>query len=242
LENNIIYGRNAVIEAIKAGTKIEKILIQQNIEGSGKKVFAMAKDAGIKVQSVDRKVLDRQSDGNVHQGVLAYIEEFEYADLDDLLKAAEESGESPFVVLLDGIEDPHNLGAIIRTAEASGVHGVIIPKNRAASVNATVMKSSAGAAAHLPVVRVTNLVAAMKELKDLGVWMYGLDMAGEPYREQNYSGGVGIVVGSEGKGLSHIVKNECDFLVSIAMRGKVNSLNASIAAAIVISEVSYGRE
>ncbi|MDR0853921.1 MAG: 23S rRNA (guanosine(2251)-2'-O)-methyltransferase RlmB [Clostridiales Family XIII bacterium] len=242
MENNIIYGRNAVIEAIKAGTKIEKILIQQNIEGSGKKVFAMAKDAGIKVQSVDRKVLDRQSDGNVHQGVLAYIEEFEYADLDDLLKAAEESGESPFVVLLDGIEDPHNLGAIIRTAEASGVHGVIIPKNRAASVNATVMKSSAGAAAHLPVVRVTNLVAAMKELKDLGVWMYGLDMAGEPYREQNYSGGVGIVVGSEGKGLSHIVKNECDFLVSIAMRGKVNSLNASIAAAIVISEVSYGRE
>ena len=232
----LIFGRNAVAEAVRAGTGIEKLYLQKNIEGEGKKLFALAKKAGIPVQVVPKTMLDKECSG-VHQGAAALITDYTYSGIDAMFSAAAASGEPPFIVALDGIEDPGNLGAIIRSAEGAGAHGVLIPKNRAVSVNATVMKTSAGAAAHMRVARVSGISAALKELKEKGLWIYGLDMAGQTYAETDFSGGVCLVIGSEGRGMSRIVRETCDFLVSIPMKGRIKSLNASAAAAIVLYEV-----
>ena len=239
-ENNI-YGRNAVMEAIKSGSPIEKIMIQKNIEGSGKKIFSMAKSAGLNVQSVDKVVLDKVASSGAHQGVVAIVSEFDYSSVEEILAKAAKKEKSPFVIVLDGIEDPHNLGAIIRSAEGAGVDGIIIPKNRAASVNGTVIKVSAGATAYMPVAKVSNIANTLSELKSNGIWAYGLDMDGTSYKETDYEGGgVALVIGSEGNGMSRIVKEACDIIVSIPMYGQINSLNASNAAAIVMYEVAAG--
>jgi 23S rRNA (guanosine2251-2'-O)-methyltransferase len=234
----LIYGRNAVSEAIRAEAGVEKLLMQKNIEGEGKKLFALAKKAKIPVQAVPKFVLDKECGGGAHQGVAAYTCDYRYSDIESIFAAASASGEPPFVVALDGIEDPHNLGAILRSAECAGAHGVLIPKHRAVSVNATVMKTSAGAAAHIKVARVSGMKAAIDGLKEKGLWIYGLDVEGRSYRDTQFDGGVCLVIGSEGRGLSRIVKESCDFLVSIPMRGQVGSLNASASAAIVLFEVS----
>lgn len=234
----LIYGRNAVAEAIRSEAGVEKLLMQKNIEGEGKKLFAMAKKAKIPVQAVPKFALDKECGGGAHQGVAALISDYVYSDVDAILAAAAAAEEPPFVVALDGIEDPHNLGAIIRSAECAGAHGVLIPKHRAASVNATVMKTSAGAAAYMNVARVSGMKAAIELLKAKGLWIYGLDMEGESYRDAKFDGGVCLVIGSEGQGLSRIVRDNCDFLVSIPMKGRIGSLNAASAASVVLFEVS----
>ena len=234
----IIYGRNAVTEAIRAGGSVEKLLMQKNIEGEGKKLFALAKKAKIPVQIVPKFVLDKECGGSAHQGVVAMVNDYSYSDLDSILETAASRGEPPFVVVLDGIEDPHNLGAIIRSAEGAGAHGVLIPKQRSASVNATVMKTSAGAAAFMKVAKVSGIKAALNELKEKGLWIYGLDADGHSYQEAKFDGGVCLVIGSEGSGMSRIVRESCDFLVAIPMKGRIGSLNASAAAAVVLFEVS----
>ena len=236
--NKLIYGRNAVAEAIRSGAGIEKIMMQKNIEGEGKKLFSLAKKARIPVQTVPKFALDKDCAGAAHQGVAAIITDYVYSDIDSMLKAAAEKGEPPFIVALDGIEDPQNLGAILRSAEGAGAHGVLIPKNRAASVTGTVMKTSAGAAAHMKVARVSGIKAAIDELKEKGLWIYGLDMEGDPYHNVDFGGGICLVIGSEGQGMSRIVRETCDFLVSIPMKGRIGSLNASAAAAVALFEVS----
>ena len=239
--SKVIYGRNAVTEAIKSGAGIEKLLIQKNVEGEGKRIFALAKKAKIPVQAVPRFVLDKETGGAAHQGVAAVVTDYVYSDLESILGEAKARGEKPFIVVLDGIEDPHNLGAIIRSADGAGAHGVIIPKHRAASVNGTVMKTSAGAAAYMKVAKVGGVKAALDELKEHGLWIYGLDMDGKSYRECDFDGGVCLVIGAEGSGLSRIVRETCDFIVSIPMRGHMESLNASAAAAVVLFEIA-GRD
>jgi 23S rRNA (guanosine2251-2'-O)-methyltransferase len=234
----LIYGRNAVMEAIRVGSGVKKLLIQKNIEGEGRKVFALAKKAGIPVQTVPKFVLDKECGGGAHQGVAAIISDYTYSDINAMLDAAASAGEPPFIVALDGIEDPGNLGAIIRSAEGAGAHGVLIPKQRSAAVNATVMKTSAGAAAYMKVARVSGIKAALDELKEKGLWIYGLDAEGDSYTEVKFDGGICLVIGSEGSGISRIVRETCDFLVAIPMRGRIGSLNASAAAAVVLFEVS----
>lgn len=234
----LIYGRNAVSEAIRAGAGVEKLLMQKNIEGEGKKLFAQAKKAKIPVQTVPKFVLDKECGGGAHQGVAAVITDYMYSDIESIMEFAESLGEPPFIVALDGIEDPHNLGAIIRSAEGAGVHGVLIPKQRGASVNATVMKTSAGAAAFMKVAKVAGIKAALDELKEKGLWIYGLDAEGMSYSETKFSDGVCLVIGSEGNGMSRIVRETCDFLVAIPMKGHIGSLNASAAAAVALFEVS----
>ena len=235
--SKLIYGRNAVKEAILAEKGIEKILMQQNIEGEGKKLYALAKKAKIPVQTVPKYALDKECGGAAHQGVAAIVTDYVYSDLDAMLAAAGKRGEQPFILALDGIEDPQNLGAVIRSAEGAGAHGVLIPKHRAASVTGAVMKASAGAAAHMKVAKVSGIKAALDELKEKGLWVYGLDTEGSPYHEVDFGGGVCLVIGSEGSGLSRLVKESCDFLVSIPMSGRMSSLNASAAAAVVLFEV-----
>ena len=236
--NDIVYGRNPVMEALNSGIQIEKILVQKNIEGAGKKVYAMAKKAGIPTQSLDKKLLDSIAGSSGHQGVIAEIAAFDYCEVDYILSKAEEKGEKPFVIICDGIEDPHNLGAIIRTAEGAGVHGIIIPKRHSAGVNGTVIKTSAGAAMHMPVSRVSNITSEIESLQTKGLWVYGLDMDGANYKQIEYEAPLALVVGSEGKGVSRLVKEKCDFIISIPMRGKTASLNASNAAAITMYEIS----
>lgn len=236
----IIYGRNPVKEALESHVRIDSILVQNGVDGSVKKIIGKAKDKGIRIKYVDKKILDKETDGN-HQGIIAYPEMYRYSSVEDILNRAEKSDEPPFVVILDGIEDPHNLGAIIRTAEAAGVHGIIIPENRSASVTETVVKTSTGAVFHMPVSKVTNLSKTIDLLKDKGLWIYGLDMDGTSFNKENLTGAVAMVVGSEGRGLSRLVKEKCDIILSIPMCGKVNSLNASNAAAITIYEVRTQR-
>ncbi|MDR1028172.1 MAG: 23S rRNA (guanosine(2251)-2'-O)-methyltransferase RlmB [Clostridiales Family XIII bacterium] len=235
--SGIIYGRNAVKEALGSGVGIDKILILKHIEGSGKQIFAMAKEKGIPIRGVDRSVLDRVCAGGGHQGVAAYATDFVYRTVDDILRIAGDRGEKPFVLILDGIEDPRNLGAIMRSAEGVGVHGILIPKRRAASVTDVAIKASAGAALHMAVARVANIAGEMDFLKEEGLWIYGLDRDGSDYGAATYEGGLALAVGSEGRGLSRLVKERCDFLLSIPMRGRVTSLNASNAAAIAMFEI-----
>lgn len=234
-----VVGRNPVIELLKSGKEIDKIyILKGNLQGSIKKIVAMAKDKNILIQEVDRFKLDKMADGNVHQGVAALVTGFKYSTVDDILKKARDMGEDPFIIILDGIEDPHNLGAIIRTAECAGAHGVIIPKRRSARVNQTVYKSSAGAVEHMLIAEVTNISDTITKLKDQGLWIYGADMNGEDYHfNTNLDGAVGLVIGNEGKGISRIVKEKCDVLIKIPMVGKISSLNASTSAAILMYEV-----
>lgn len=243
-ENSFITGRNPVMEALKSGRTIDKIYVQKG-EGQGSivKIRAMAQDKKITVVEADRRKLDEMSGGANHQGVAALIPPVEYAEVKDILDIAEKKGEKPFIVVLDEVEDPHNLGSIIRTANGAGVHGIIIPKHRSTGITAAVAKTAAGACFYTPVARVTNLVRTMQELKEKGVWFYGADMNGEKtVFETDFSGGVGIVVGNEGKGISRLVKEECDFLVNIPMLGEIESLNAAVSAGIFMYQAASKRK
>lgn len=242
--SEIIAGRNAVLEALKSGREIEKINIQKpegggHHAGSVKQIIAKAKEAKIPVYHSDKAFMDKLLDGAAVncQGVIATASDFSYCSVDDILDAAEKRDEKPFIIILDGLEDPHNLGAVIRTAECAGAHGVIIPKRRSVSVNETVLKTSAGAAEHMLCARVTNIGRTIDELKERGVWIYACDMGETQIYGQDMTGPCAIVVGSEGFGISRLVREKCDFVISIPMKGKVNSLNASNAAAIAMYEV-----
>ena len=237
LPEHLLTGRNPVIEALKSGREIEKILILTGAEGSVKKIEGMAREQKIEIQYVQRSALDRLTDGAAHQGVAAFVSEFHYCEPEDLLAAAEAKGEEPFLLLLDGMEDPHNLGAIIRTADAAGAHGVIIPKRRAAAVTPTAEKAAAGAAEYVPVARVTNIARTIDELKERGIWIAAADMDGTEVWQSDLTGPIALVIGGEGSGISRLVREKCDYIVSFPMLGKINSLNASNAAALLMYEV-----
>jgi 23S rRNA (guanosine2251-2'-O)-methyltransferase len=238
---DLIYGRNPVIELLKTDTEIDTIYMSV----PNPKIRELAKEKGIVVKEVKGEKLSQMTSevekNATHQGVVAVKACAEYCNLSDILESSVKKGQKPFVVICDGIEDPHNFGAILRTCEAAGVDGVIISKRRSASLNSTVFKTSAGAAAHIPVCRVGNISETIETLKKENIWFYGADMDGENYQKVDFSGGVGLVIGSEGFGISKIVKEKCDFLVSLPMKGKVNSLNASVAAGILIYNVVNNR-
>ena len=237
-----VSGRNAVKELLASGRDIDKIYVQKGErEGSVVTLVAKATERKIPVIEVERSKLDSISGVISHQGIVALAAEHNYSTIEEIIEYAASRGEVPFVVICDGIEDPHNLGAIIRSAECSGVHGVIIPKRRAVGLTPVVAKSSAGALEHMRVARVTNLAMTIDELKRLGFWIYAADMGGERYCDVDYSGSVAIVLGSEGFGISRLVKEKCDFNVSIPLYGKVNSMNVSCAAAVILTEVAKGR-
>jgi 23S rRNA (guanosine2251-2'-O)-methyltransferase len=238
----IIEGKNPVMEALRSDAQIDTILISREAaQGSMNKVLELAKAKNILVKNVDKALLDKLSENKRHQGIIAEAMEYEYKEIDDILNFAKQKGEKPFVIILDEITDVHNLGAIIRTAECLGAHGVIIPKRRAAQVNGVVAKSSAGAVEFLPVARVTNIVNAIEELQKKGLWIYGADMAGNNVGDEKFDVPVGLVIGSEGSGIGRLIKEKCDTLVKIPMKGKINSLNASCAASIIIYEVMKQR-
>ncbi len=237
---DIIKGRNAVIEALKSeNTTIEQIMIAKGErEGSINVILAIAREKNIVVKEVDRKKLDLLAEDRNHQGVVAKITPYKYCSIEDILSFAEKKGENPFIILLDEIEDPHNLGSIIRTAELCGAHGIIIPKRRNVGVTSTVYKTSAGAIEYMKIAKVNNLNAAIDRLKEKGIWIYGTDMDGEKYcYETDFKGPVALVIGNEGKGISKLTRNKCDFMIKIPMVGKINSLNASVAAGIIMYEV-----
>lgn len=238
LPDDVLVGRNAVTEALKSGRGINKLWIASgDREGSVAEIAALAKERRIVVQYVERAKIEALAGGHRHQGVLAYVAPVPYAELEDILKAAEVKGEAPFLVLLDELEDPHNLGALLRTADATGVHGILIPKRRSVSLNATVAKTSAGAVEYVPVARIGNIVQTLKKLKEKGFWVAGADMDGEKaYYEADLTGPLVLVVGSEGKGMSRLTKEACDFIVRMPMVGRINSLNASVAGSILMYE------
>ena len=238
-----IEGRNAVREALKAGRALEKLYVQKGVSDAViREITAGAAEQGIRPFLTEKEKLDALSQTGRHQGVIAEIAAYEYAEVSDILKAAAEKGEDPFILLLDGIEDPHNLGAILRSAHLAGAHGVIIPKNRAAGLNATVAKVSAGAVNYIPVARVTNLSRTMEELKQKGLWFVCADMDGEVMYRQNLTGPIGLVIGSEGDGVSALVRKHCDFITRIPMSGQIDSLNASVAAGFLAFEVVRQRK
>ena len=238
LPDDVLVGRNAVTEALKSGRGINKLWIASgDREGSVAEIAALAKERGIVVQYVERAKIEALAGGHRHQGVLAYVAPVPYAELEDILKAAEAKGEAPFLVLLDELEDPHNLGALLRTADATGVHGILIPKRRSVSLNATVAKTAAGAVEYVPGARIGNIAQTLKKLKEKGVWVAGADMDGEKaYYEADLTGPLVLVVGSEGKGMSRLTKEACDFIVRMPMVGRINSLNASVAGSILMYE------
>lgn len=239
---DLIIGRNAVKEALKAGRPADSLLIQRGeLSGSIKPIIAECKEKGIIVKEVDGKKLDFMCGHAHHQGVIMIAAAHEYSTLENILKNAEERNEAPFIIVCDGLEDPHNLGAIIRTADAAGAHGVIIPERRSVSLSGIVGKTSAGALEYVPVARVKNITSTVKELKEKGIWVYCADMDGTPYRKADLSGPIALVVGGEGSGVSRLVKENCDAVLSIPMKGNVNSLNASVAAAILIFEAANSR-
>ena len=235
---NQLEGRNAVLEVLKSGKDIDKIIVQKgNVEGTVRRIVGMAKERGIVVQEVVRQKLDEMSQTKNHQGVIAIVPEHEYAEVSDILEAAANKGEKPFIIILDNITDPHNLGAIIRTAECAGAHGVIIPKRRSVGLTAVVGKTSAGAVEYMPVARVTNIARTIEELKKEGIWVACADMGGDEHFDAALDGAIALVIGSEGDGVSRLVKEKCDFVVSIPMYGKISSLNASVAASLLMYEV-----
>lgn len=237
-EEFTIEGRNAVLEAIRAGKTIDRLyVLSGSQDGPIRTITAKAKAADTIISFVTKERLDQMSQTGKHQGVIAYAAAYEYAEVEDILAAADEKGEAPFVLLLDSIEDPHNLGAIIRTAHQAGAHGIIIPKRRAVGLTATVAKTSAGAINYLPVAKVTNLSVTIEELKKKGMWFVCADMDGEMMYSLNLKGPIGLVVGSEGEGVSRLVKEKCDFIAKIPMFGQVDSLNASVAAGILAYEI-----
>lgn len=232
-----IEGKNAVGEAIRAGKTIDRLLVQKGLKDSASnKLIDDAKSRGIKIFFREKEALDRESAQGRHQGFIAEITDFVYCELEDILALAEEKGEPPFIILLDGVEDPHNLGSVLRVAECAGVHGVVIPRHRSVSVNETVIKVSAGAAAHVPVAKVTNINDAIDKLKERNVWVYAADMTGDNIYKTNLTGAIAFVIGGEGQGVKRLTLSKCDGIVSIPMRGKVNSLNASVAAGVVTFE------
>ncbi len=239
---DLIIGRNAVAEALKSGRTIDSLLVARGERGGSiGKIIGQCRDKGIVVKETDVRKLDKICGGSNHQGVAAWAAAHEYSSIEDILRNAEEKGEQPFVIICDEIEDPHNLGAIIRTADACGAHGIIIPKRRGVSLTYAVGKVSAGAVEYVPVAKVANLPSAIEELKEKGFWVYGADMNGTRWDQQDYSGSVALVIGSEGKGISRLVREKCDFIVSLPMKGKINSLNASVAAGILMYEIAKHR-
>lgn len=243
LREDLVVGRNGVIEALKSTTTVEQILISKgDKEGSIIKIMALAKEKGVVVKEVDRKKLDSLSQGQAHQGVAAIITPFRYCEVEDILQYAKEKEQSPFIVILDEIEDPHNLGSIIRTAELCGVHGIIVPKRRNVGVTATVYKTSAGAVNYMKIAKVANINNVIDELKKQNIWVYGTDADGsESSYNADFKGAVALVIGSEGKGMSKLTKEKCDVIVRIPMAGRVNSLNASVASGIMMYEVMKSR-
>lgn len=237
-EEFTIEGRNAVIEAFRSGRTVDKVFLLDGCQdGPVRTIAREAKKAGSLIQYVDRERLDHMSETGKHQGVVAYAAAYEYAEVEDILKAARDKGESPFLFILDEIEDPHNLGAIIRTANLSGAHGVIIPKRRAAGLTATVLKSSAGALNYTPVAKVTNIAATIEELKKEGIWFVCGGMDGELMYHLNLKGAIGLVIGNEGSGVSRLVREKCDMTAAIPMKGDIDSLNASVAAGVLAFEI-----
>lgn len=233
-----IEGRNAVIEAFRSGKTIDKLYVLDGCkDGSVMTIIREAKKTDTIIRYVDREILDRLSKTGHHQGVVANAAAYDYAEVEDILNAAREKGEPPFIFILDGIEDPHNLGAIIRTANLAGAHGVIIPKRRAVGLTATVAKTSAGALNYTPVAKVTNLSATIEELKKEGLWFVCADMGGETMYNLNLTGPIGLVIGNEGEGVSRLVKEKCDYVASIPMKGNIDSLNASVAAGVLAYEI-----
>ena len=237
-DSMLIEGRNEVIEAFRSGRTVERVYMLDGAhDGRLDTVRREAKKAGVRIDYLERKRLDDMSPSGNHQGVVARTAAYAYASVDDILKKAEEAGCDPFIFVLDGIEDPHNLGAMIRTAELAGAHGVIIPKDRAAGLTSTVAKTSAGALNYVPVAKVTNLARTIEELKEKGIWFAGADMDGELMYDCNLKGPVGIVIGAEGKGLSRLVRDKCDFIVRIPTQGNIDSLNASVACGVLAFEI-----
>ena len=237
LPEDMVAGRNAVMEALKGSRSVNKLMIANgSTEGSIKEIIAVAKEKGVNIQYWDRSKLDSIARGIRHQGVLAQVAPVQYAELEDILQVAKDRNETPFIVLLDELEDPHNLGAILRTADAAGVHGVLIPKHRSCPLSATVAKTSAGAVEHVPVARVGNLVQTIKKLKQEGLWVAAADMDGKDYYDTDLTGPLLLIIGSEGQGVGRLVKEQCDFVVRIPMVGKINSLNASVAGSILMYE------
>ena len=240
-KENIIVGRNPVTEALRSGREIDKLMVSSE-EGSMKKILALAKERRIPVMKVEKSAIDRIAEGKAHQGVAAYVSAYAYAELEDIFRIAEERGEDPFIIILDNLEDPHNLGAIMRTAECAGAHGIIIPKRRACGLTEVVAKASAGAIEYMPCVKVTNIAQVIEELKERGVWVAACDMGGQEYYKADLKGKLAVVIGSEGFGISRLVKGKCDFVVSMPMVGRITSLNASNAAAVIIYEVRKQRD
>lgn len=237
-EELTIEGRNAVMEAYRAGKTIDKVFVLDGCQdGPVRTIVREAKKHDSIINFVTKERLDQMSETGKHQGVIAYAAAYEYAEVEDILKLAEEKGEPPFIFLLDGIEDPHNLGAIIRTANQAGAHGVIIPKRRAVGLTATVAKTSAGALNYTPVAKVTNLAATIEELKEKGLWFVCADMSGTVMYDLNLKGPIGLVIGSEGDGVGKLVKEKCDMVASIPMKGDIDSLNASVAAGVLAYEI-----
>ncbi len=242
VRDELIIGRNPVMEAIKSGRNIDTLYVSKGEkQGSIGKIIALCRESGIMVKETDGKKLDFMCGGGTHQGVIAKVAAHEYATVDDIFAKAEEKGEAPFIIICDEIADPHNLGAIIRTAECAGAHGVIIPKRRSATLNYTVDKTSAGALEYMPVARVSNLPSTMETLKERGVWIYGTDMEGQTWCQTDLKGPMALVVGSEGTGMGRLVQEKCDFILSLPLKGNINSLNASVAAGIVMYEVCRQR-
>ena len=237
-EEFTLEGRNAVIEAYRAGKTIDKLFVLEDCkEGSMNTVLREAKKHDTVINYVKKERLDQMSETGKHQGVIGYLAAYEYATVDEILDKAREKGESPFVILLDDIEDPHNLGAIIRTANLAGAHGVIIPKHRASGLTATVAKTSAGALNYTPVAKVTNISKTIEELKKEGMWFVCADMGGTTMYDLDLKGSIGLVIGNEGKGVSRLVKEKCDYVASIPMKGNIDSLNASVAAGVLAYEI-----
>ena len=237
----VVAGRNPVMEVLAGDRDVERIFIADGSEGSVSKIAAMAREKGVIIDFVPRERIDAMAPNVKHQGVAAKVSEYKYAELEDVFARAAAAGEDPFIIILDGITDPHNLGAIVRTAECAGAHGVIIPKRRSASLTQTAALSAAGAIENMPVVQVTNLGRTIEDLKGKGVWVGAADMDGETYYEANLTGSIAIVIGNEGKGIGRLVKEKCDFVLSIPMYGKINSLNASNAAAVLMYGIRRAR-
>ena len=243
IREDLVLGRNAVIEALKSDTTIEYLCVSKgDLEGSIKVVLSLAKDKNVVIKEVDRRKLNEMCGGANHQGVIAKVTPFKYSEVTDIINRAKRKGEDPFIVILDEIEDPHNLGSIIRTAELCGVHGIIIPKRRNVGVTPIVYKCSAGAIEHMRIAKVTNINATIDQLKEEGIWIYGADIDGKDFSyNTNFSGPCALVIGSEGRGISKLTLKKCDVLVKIPMIGKINSLNASVAGGIMMYEVLKGR-
>ena len=237
-----IVGRNPVLEALRSGREVDRLLVQEGAEGSIGKILSLAKERKVPVSFAKKTLLDQKARGSSHQGVIAYVSAYRYASLDEVFRLAESRGEAPFLILLDEVEDPHNLGAIMRTAECAGAHGVVITKRRASGLTETVAKASAGAVEYVPCVRVNNMARTIEELQQRGVWVYACDMDGTSYYEQDMKGPCALVIGNEGAGISRLVREKCDFIVSIPMVGRISSLNASNAAAILMYEIRKQRD